>query len=50
MFLDLATTLNKGSTFLIIIGIIILLLSFGVIIYIVRKNKMKEGEIDEEII
>ena len=49
--LSIAETLKNISTILIVLGITIILLSIGVIIYLIKKNKKKEGIIeDEEII
>lgn len=50
MYLDIATKLKDNSILLIIIGITILLISFGVIIYLGIKNRKKEVKEDEEII
>ena len=50
MYLDIATKLKDNSVLLIIIGITILLISFGVIIYLEIKNRKKEVKEDEEII
>ena len=50
MYLDIATKLKDNSILLIIIGITILLASFGVIIYLGIKNRKKEVKEDEDII